>query len=218
MLELQDQGALNINLVTPMHYAPQICEAVGLAKAHGLELPIVCNTGGYERPEVVRLMGDVVDIWLTDFKYASQSLAKELSYAGDYPQAAASSLKEMVRLIDEHGGVKKRDDGSLAQGIIVRHLVLPGHTQDSCDVLDKVFEIAGNNIDVSIMNQYTPNKQCLESGTSLGRKLREAEYDKVLTYAEDLGFNKIWWQEQGTASESFIPEFDTTGVEGPELS
>ena len=217
MLELQDLGAHNINLVTPMHYAPSIIEALELAKQAGLVLPIVCNTGGYERPEVVEALAPYIDIWLTDFKYADAKLAKELSNAEDYPQTCSASLKVMVENLRSRGGRIMDENGLMKQGIIVRHLVLPSHTLDSCDVLDTVWDIAQNDVDISIMNQYTPNTQCLERNDALNRTLHEDEYDKVLTYAQDIGFERIWWQEEGTQSESFIPAFDYTGVKGPEI-
>ena len=218
MLELEGQGALNINLVTPLHFAPHVREAVGMARAAGLGLPIVCNTSGYERPEVVRALVDVVDVWLTDFKYASGSLAAELSSAPDYPEVAAASLAVMVESLRSAGGRALSEDGSMRRGIIVRHLVLPGHAGDSCAVLDRVWGIAGNDADLSIMNQYTPNEACRLAGGGLSHGISEEEYEIVLCHADDLGFERIWWQEGGTVSESFVPAFDATGVEGPELA
>ena len=218
MLELEGQGALNINLVTPLHFAPHVREAVGMARAAGLGLPIVCNTSGYERPEVVRALVDVVDVWLTDFKYASGSLAAELSSAPDYPEVAAASLAVMVESLRSAGGRALSEDGSMRRGIIVRHLVLPGHAGDSCAVLDRVWGVAGNDADLSIMNQYTPNEACRLAGGDLSHGISEEEYEIVLCHADDLGFERIWWQEGGTVSESFVPAFDATGVEGPELA
>ncbi len=217
MLELQDQGAHNINLVTPMHYAPTIIEALKRAKGEGLTLPIVCNTGGYERPEVIESIAPYIDIWLTDFKYASSGLARQLSNAGDYPQMCRESLGVMVEDLRRRKGRMIDENGLMKQGIIVRHLVLPSHTSDSCAVLDAVWDIAQNDVDISIMNQYTPNAQCLKRNDALSRTLNQEEYNKVLTYAQDIGFERIWWQEEGTQSESFIPAFDYTGVLGPEI-
>ena len=218
MLELEGQGALNINLVTPLHFAPHVHEAVQMARSAGLGLPIVCNTSGYERPGVVRALADVVDVWLTDFKYASSSLAGELSSAPDYPGVAAASLAVMTETLRTRGGRLLSRDGSMLRGIIVRHLVLPGHVDDSCAVLDRVWEITGNDADLSIMNQYTPNEACRRAGGDLSHGISEEEYEVVLCHADDLGFERIWWQEGGTVSESFVPAFDATGVEGPELA
>ncbi len=217
MLELQEQGALNINLVTPLHYAPHVREAVLAARAAGLTLPIVCNTSGYERAEVVAALADVIDIWLTDFKYASSELAGTLSAVRDYPQVAAEALTVMHEQLLQAGGASWAEDGAMQRGIIVRHLVLPGHADDSCAVLDRVWELCGNDVDLSVMNQYTPNERCRAAGGSLSHALEEWEYELVLCHADDLGFERMWWQQGGTVDESFVPPFDATGVLGPEL-
>lgn len=218
MLELEGQGALNVNLVTPLHFAPQVREAVQLARRAGLALPIVCNTSGYELAEVVRALAGTVDVWLTDFKYADAALSAALSGAPDYPDVATSALRAMLESVREAGGRELGPDGSLRRGIIVRHLVLPGHADDSCAVLDRVWGLAGNEVDLSVMNQYTPNERCRRAGGDLARAVTDEEYEIVLCHADDLGFERIWWQEGGTVSESFVPAFDATGVRGPELS
>ena len=105
----------------------------------------------------------------------------------------------------------------MRRGIIVRHLVLPGHVQYSLAVLDRVWELCGNDVDLSVMNQYTPNEGCRLAGGDLARAVTDEEYEAVLDHADDLGFERMWWQQGGTVSESFVPAFDATGVEGPEL-
>lgn len=217
MLELQDQHALNINLVTPGHFAPHVVEAVAQARERGLHLPIVCNTSGYERAEVVEALADTVDVWLTDFKYASPELAARLSAVGDYPQAAAQALRVMLDALRRAGGRQVSEDGAMQRGIIVRHLVLPDQSNDSLDVLDTVWRLCGNEVDLSIMNQYTPNEHCRNAGGPLARAVTPDEYELVLDYADALGFEQLWWQQGGTVSESFVPAFDATGVEGPSL-
>jgi putative pyruvate formate lyase activating enzyme len=217
MLELKAQGALNINLVTPLHYAPQVRQAVLAARDAGLDLPIVCNTSGYELPDVIHAMADVVDVWLTDFKYADAALAARLSAAPDYPDVAAAALTAMCSCVDDAGGRTLDDDGRMLRGVIVRHLVLPGQADDSCAVLDRVWELTDGAVDLSVMNQYTPNDDCRAAHGDLARAVTDAEYERVLTYAEDLGFEHVWWQQGGTVSESFVPEFDATGVAGPDL-
>lgn len=217
MLELQDQGALNINLVTPLHYAPHIYQAALLARKAGLTIPFVCNTSGYERADLVDELADVIDIWLCDYKYASAELARALSGAADYPEVAHAALARMLASLAKKGGRLVDSTGAMQQGIIVRHLVLPGHTDDSCAVLDRVFALAGNAVDVSVMNQYTPNERCRMAGGDLARAVSDAEYEQVLDHADELGFENLWWQQGGTVSESFVPAFDATGVEGPEL-
>ena len=217
MLEQQQRGALNVNLVTALHFAPHVVEAVRAARSAGLTIPIVCNTSGYELPEMVDALADVVDVWLTDFKYASPELAARLSGARDYPEIAAASLERMVSHLRRQGGALLGEDGRMLRGIVVRHLVLPGHADDSCAVLDRVWEICNNDVDISVMNQYTPNARCLARGGELARSVTDDEYELVLDHADDLGFEQMWWQQGGTVSESFVPAFDATGVEGPEL-
>ena len=213
MLDLQSQGANNINLVTALHFAPTVRGAVLLAREEGLRLPIVCNTGGYELPETIDAMSDVVDVWLPDFKYADGRLARELSSAPDYPRVAAAALVRMLASVESHGGRLVDDEtGLMKRGVIVRHLVLPGHVDDTLNVLDRVWGIAGNDADLSLMNQYTPNEACREAGGDLSRALSEEEYEIALCHADDLGFERIWWQEGGTVSESFVPAFDLTGL------
>ncbi|WP_195919944.1 radical SAM protein, partial [Collinsella aerofaciens] len=151
MLELQDQGANNINLVTATHYAHLLPAAIAAARARGLVIPIVYNTSGYERASAVAALGDLVDVWLTDFKYADAALAQSLSHIKDYPRVAVSGLAQMAREIDRRGGELVDDDGLMKRGIIVRHLVLPGHADDSCRVLDLVWQTVGD-VPISVMN------------------------------------------------------------------
>ena len=166
MLELQDQGANNINLVTATHYAHLLPTAIAAARARGLVIPIVYNTSGYERASAVAALGDLVDVWLTDFKYADAGLAQSLSHIKDYPRVAASGLAQMAREIDRRGGELMDEGGLMKRGIIVRHLVLPGHADDSCRVLDLVWQTVGD-VPISVMNQYTPNALMREQGGDL---------------------------------------------------
>lgn len=211
MLELQDQGALNINLVTATHYAHLLPEAIAAARAQGLAIPIVYNTSGYERVEAVRELDDLVDIWLTDFKYADAGLGRALSHVPDYPSVAQSALIEMARQLERHGGGAARADGTWTRGIIVRHLVLPGHAEDSCRVLDLIWDAVGD-VPISVMNQYTPNAAMRAAGGELALAVTREEYERVLDHADDLGFTQMFWQEGGAVDESFTPPFDTTGV------
>lgn len=211
MLELQDQGALNINLVTATHYAHLLPEAIAAARSRGLVVPIVYNTSGYERVEAVRELDDLVDIWLTDFKYADAELGRALSHVSDYPSVAQSALIEMARQLERHGGGAARADGTWTRGIIVRHLVLPGHAEDSCRVLDLIWDAVGD-VPISVMNQYTPNAAMRAAGGELARAVTREEYERVLDHADDLGFTQMFWQEGGAVDESFTPPFDTTGV------
>lgn len=217
MLELEGQGAVNINLVTALHFAPTVREAVLRAREMGMSLPVVCNTGGYELVDTIRAMSDIVDVWLPDFKYADGDLARKLSAAGDYPEVAAAALAEMVSSVESAGGrVVDEQTGLMRRGVIVRHLMLPGHLDDTLAALGRIWEVAGNSADLSLMNQYTPNDACRKAGGDLARAVTEEEYEIALCHADDLGFERIWWQEGGTVSESFVPAFDATGVTGPE--
>lgn len=208
-LELQEQGANNINLVTPTHYVPQIIEALDMAKQAGMTLPVVYNTSGYEKVETLRMLRGYVDIYLPDFKYMDENLAGEYSHAPDYPVYAKQAIEEMVSQagdfkIDERTGLMRR-------GVIVRHLVLPGHVKNSKEVIRYLYETYGDHIMLSIMNQYTPMQQ-VEGHEYLGRKVTKREYDKVVDYALELGVEYGYIQEGEAALESFIPEFDGKGV------
>ena len=217
MIELESQGAVNINLVTALHFAPTVREAVLRARDMGMGLPVVCNTGGHELVDTIRAMSDVVDVWLPDFKYADGGLARRLSAAADYPEVAATALAEMVSSVESAGGrLVDEQTGLMRRGVIVRHLMLPGHLDDTLAALGRIWGIAGNSADLSLMNQYTPNDACRRAGGELARAVTDEEYEIALCHADDLGFERIWWQEGGTVSESFVPAFDATGVAGPE--
>ncbi len=201
-LSLEEKGAHNINLVTPDHYIMPIAEAIEKAKGRGLSVPIVYNTSGYVTPEALRYIGKYVDVYLTDFKYMSSSLADRYSSAPDYPDAAKAALAEMVRqnpecVYDENGMMKK--------GVIVRHLIIPGQTADSKEVIRYLYGTYGDAIVISIMNQFTPVD--LEDHPEINRRLTTLEYDRVVGYALSLGVRNAFTQEKGTAKESYIPDF-----------
>ena len=211
MLELQEQGAHNINLVTATHYAHLLPTALGEARRRGLSIPIVYNTSGYEREEAVAELADLVDVWLVDYKYADADLGRALSHVVDYPETAARALSRMCAAVAARGGELVDADGMMQRGVIVRHLVLPGHADDSCRVLDRIWDVAGD-VPISVMNQYTPNERMRASGGDLSRAVTEDEYEFVLDHADDVGFTQMFWQEGGAVDESFTPAFDTTGV------
>ena len=231
-LELQAQGAHNINLVTPTHFVPQIIEALKCAKVRGLHLPVIYNTGGYESEETLAMLDGWVDAYLPDFKYLSAELADAYSHAADYPQVAKLALQEMVRQVgsaqfeivsgENSGRVTDElltdvdyGDGELErmlQGVVVRHLVLPGYVEESKNVIRYLYETYGNQIYISIMNQYTPMSGIEVQYPELGRKITLREYDEVVDYAIESGVENGFIQEGETAEESFIPEFDTSGV------
>lgn len=207
-LELQEKSAANINLVTPTHFLPHIKKALILAKEKGLILPIVYNCGGYEKAETLALLDGLVDIYLPDYKYRSPALAKALSAAMDYPDVAENALREMLRQV---GSPVFDENGMMKKGVIVRHLVLPGHTDDSMDVLRFLHENFGDDIYISIMSQYTPMKK-FEDHPALSRKLTTYEYQKVVRFAQKIGITRGFLQSGETAKQSFIPAFDLTGI------
>ena len=206
-LMLQDKGAHNINLVTPNHYIPGIVEALSLAKSQGLTLPIVYNTGGYDSVSSLSMLDGLIDIYLPDFKYISGTLSKRYSHAANYFEVAKESLAEMYRQV----GSPVFAGDLLKKGIIVRHLLLPGCTKDSKAVIRYLYETYHNQIFISIMNQYTPLPH-VATYPELNRKVTQAEYDEVVNFAIDLGVEQGFIQEGDTAKESFIPEFDFTGL------
>ena len=208
-LELQGEGAANINLVTPTHYVPQIIEALEIARKAGLDLPVVYNTSGYEKPETIQMLDGYVDVYLPDFKYMEPELAAAYSKAPDYPEYAKASLKEMIR---QTGNIQiNKETGMIQKGVIVRHLVLPGHVKNSKAVIKYLLETYKDQILISIMNQYTPMPQVAEDPL-LGRKVTKREYEKVIDYALELGMEDGFIQEGEAAKESFIPEFNLEGI------
>lgn len=219
MLELEAQGAHNVNLVTATHYAPQARVAVEQARAAGLAIPVVYNTSGFELAGAIDALAGTVDVWLPDCKYASDALAGELSGAPGYLGVALEAIEHMVGQVRAGGGREVDEEGIMRRGVIVRHLVLPGHADDSMRVLAALWERFGNDVDVSVMNQYTPLHEpaWYRGHPELGRALDDEEYEAVLDFADMLGFENMWWQQGPTVSESFIPAFDATGVAGEEL-
>ena len=208
-LELKEKGAANINLVTGAHYVPQIIEALDMARKTGLDIPVVYNSSGYEKTETLKLLEGYVDIYLPDLKYLDPELAQKFSNAPDYVQAAKAAIGEMVR---QTGKCEFGEDGYIRKGTIVRHLILPGHTGNSIKALRYLHETYGEDIYISIMNQYTPVRKFVEF-KELNRKVTKREYEKVLDAAVDMGIQNGFIQEGETASESFIPDFDYEGVE-----
>ena len=208
-LELQEKGAANINLVTACHFIPQICLALAMAKKQGLSIPVVYNSSGYEAPSSLRLLEGLADIYLPDLKYCSALLSARYSNAGDYFDKAAEAIAEMFRQVG--APVMDPDTGLMKRGMIVRHLLLPGHAGDSKRVLRYLHETYGNDIYVSIMNQYTPLRR-LPQFPDLNRRADSGEYERVLAFAEKIGIEKGYIQEGGTAEESFIPAFDGEGI------
>lgn len=207
-IELQEKGANNINLVTGVHFVPQIVEAIKQSRKNGLNIPIVYNSSGYEKVETLKLLEGLVDIYLPDMKYFSPELSKKYSNAEDYFEIAKKALGEIVRQV---GKPIFNDDGIMKKGVIVRHLVLPGNTKDSKKILDYLYSTYHDDIYISIMNQFTPLKN-VENYPEINRKLTQKEYDEVVDYAISLEIENGFTQEDETVSESFIPDFNGEGV------
>ena len=208
-LELQEKKAANINLVTAGHFLPQVAYSLELAKQLGLTLPVVYNTGSYEEVSSLRMLEGLVDIYLPDLKYRSPELSAKYSNAPDYFEKAAAAIEEMYRqtgslVFDPETGLMKR-------GVIVRHLLLPGQSRDSKQILRYLHNTYKNDISVSIMNQFTPLADA-NLPQELNRRVTTEEYDKILSFGERIGIEQGYYQEGETAAESFIPPFDCEGI------
>lgn len=208
-LELEENGANNINLVTPTHYAPQIIEALKLSKASGLNIPILYNSNGYDSLDTLKALDGYIDVYLPDLKYYNSKYSLKYSMAKDYFEKASIAIEEMYRQVgkpvfDENGIIKK--------GVIIRHLMLPGLLFDSKKILDYIHKTFGNNVYISLMNQYTPMFKA-SNYPEINRKLNEKHYDAIIDYALDLGIKNAFIQESESSSEEFVPDFKSfTGI------
>lgn len=207
-LELQEKGAHNLNLVTPDHFIPSVAEALGEAKKQGLALPVICNCSGYEKPETLHILDGLVNIYLPDFKYMDAEVAAKYSHAPDYPDVAKKALEEMVR---QAGTAIFDAAGMMQKGVIVRHLLLPGQLKDSKRILKYLYHTYGNSIYISMMSQYTPLEH-VRAYPEINRCVTGREYRKLLEYAEGLGIENGFLQDEKAAQESFIPMFNLEGV------
>lgn len=203
-LELQNMGANNINLVSPTIYVYQIIEAVKIAKSKGLKLPIIYNTSGYENVETIKLLSGIIDVYLPDFKYASDILARKYSKVSNYVDNVENVLKEMVYQV---GNVECNENGLIKKGVIIRHLILPNNVLNSKLVLKWIRDNLGSDVYVSIMAQYFPTHKALDDKT-LNRKITKEELDSVLEYAESIGLKNGYVQELGSHEEEYVPKFD----------
>lgn len=200
--ELIGQGAHNINLVSPTPFAPTIREAL----AEPLPVPVVWNTGGYERVETLRSLEGKVQVWLPDLKYVDSGLSRDLSGAADYFGAASAAIEEMVRQTGDY----VLEDGLLKRGVLIRHLMLPGQLENTKAVLDWVAEtFRPGQVLLSLMAQYTP-----QPGAEglLSRRVTGAEYRAALRYMENLGITDGYCQDAASARAEYTPDFDLTGV------
>ncbi len=203
---LVEQGAQNINLVNPTHFAPAICEALQLRH---LPVPVVYNSGGYETVETLQKMEGLVDIYLPDLKYAAGTIAGRYSGAEDYVEFARSAILEMVR---QTGPVQFDEDGMLLRGTVIRHLILPGHTRESMGVLDWIKQELDGKVLVSLMAQYLPYGKA-EKYPEINRRITPREYRKVEDYLFSLDLDGFV-QKRSSAKETYIPSFCLEELEG----
>ena len=208
-LGLQKKGAANINLVTAGHFLPQIAFCLEQAKKQGLSIPVVYNTGSYEDVDSLKMLEGLVDIYLPDLKCRNPELSAKYARATDYFEKATKAIGEMFRQVGRPQFDPKT--GLMQRGIIVRHLLLPGQSGDSKRILRYLHDAYGNDIYVSIMNQFTPI-ETEKLPPELNRKITHKEYENVLAFAEKIGIEQGFYQEGDTAAECFIPAFNGEGL------
>lgn len=202
-LKQQENGANNINLVTPTMYVYQIIEAIKIARKQGLKLPIVYNTNGYENVETIKALKGYVDIYLPDLKYYSNELAEKYSKAPNYFSIATNAILEMINQVGEPTFDER---GIMQKGVMVRHLVLPGHVQNSKHILKWLKENVDKKAYVSVMAQYFPTYKAKEC-EYLNRKLTKKEYEEVEEYLYLLDIENGYMQDLGKHEEEYVPDF-----------
>lgn len=205
--ELAEKGAHNIDLVTPDCFISDVVPAIKEAKKRGLDIPFICNCSGYETPEAIDALADVIDVWLPDFKYFSPEMAKKYSDAADYPQTAMKAIDMMAALRPE---CVFDGDGMIRSGVIIRHMMLPNGISDSREILEYIHRRYGDGVWLSIMSQYTPQEGA--AFPELQRRVSRREYETLVDFACILGIENAYTQEEGAALDSFIPQFDCEGV------
>ena len=201
--ELIEQGAHNINLVTPTHYAEKILESL----EKPLSVPVVYNSSGYDSVDTLKKFEGKVQIYLPDMKYSSSSLAKKFSLAPDYPERAKEAIREMFR---QTGEAVFDDDGIMKKGVIIRHMMIPDNTDNTLDVIDWVSDEFGDKVVFSLMSQFTPNKNCTFS--ELQKTVSEDEYNKAVDYMYLCGMENAYVQDFSSAKKEYTPPFDLSGV------
>lgn len=207
MLKLQTEQAENIDLVSPAHFTPMIVEAIYIAKNRGLKIPIVYNTNGYEDEKTIELLDGIVDVYMPDLKYDSEDAGLLYSDVADYVYYAKKAILLMHRQV---GGFIMNKIGQAVSGLFVRHLVLPNNISASKQVLDFLHAEIGTDIGLSLMSQYAPCYRA-DGFEKLNRVLNKQEYEPVVEYAQQLGFEKTWVQELAS-SDVYFPDFDNPDV------
>jgi putative pyruvate formate lyase activating enzyme len=208
--ELKQQGAHNINLVSPTPYSEMILAALLPIKSE-LAIPVVWNSNGYELASVISHLEPLVDVYLPDFKYASDDAARKYSGIRDYFPHASAAIGEMWRQKRQNRLVKAGPVELMTQGLVIRHLILPGQTEDSKQVLRWIAENLSTAVYISLMAQYTPVHYAAQH-PEINRRLRRSEYDEVCEYFDELGFENGWVQELTSASSEYTPDFNLHGT------
>ena len=207
-LELQDQGAHNINLVTATHYLPWILPALDMVKKQ-LHIPVVYNCGGYERLETIQALRSYVDIWLPDLKYFSSDLSRRYSQAPDYFDRASAAIRQMIL---QTGTPVFDDQGIMQKGVIIRHLVLPGQKEDSLQLIKWMAEeLPKKQFYISLLSQYTPYEKNPDF-PELNRRITSYEYQKVVDTALEFGLEQGFMQKRTSAKEEYTPSFAYQGL------
>ena len=186
MLNLQNLGAHNINLVTPTHYLPQILLSLSIAIQYGLKIPILYNTSGYEKVEILKYLNGIVDIYLPDAKYMDSEISLKYSKAKDYTEINLDALIEMKRQVKNY---EFDNRGVILRGVVVRHLILPNNIENSKKVLKKLYDNFGKDILISLMTQYYPCFKAI-GDPQIGRRINKEEFDEILNYFRELGFDE----------------------------
>ena len=206
MIELEGQGAHNINLVTPTHFAPSIKESILIAREKGLSVPVVYNTGGYDSISTLKMLEGAVDVYLPDFKYYRAETARLYSNAENYPESAVDAIEEMLR---QTGRAQIGTDGLIKRGVVVRILLLPGHVAEAKLILKRLYTRFKDEIFISLMSQYTPMQNMPRP---LDRPVTKQEYRELTDYAAGLGITNAFIQNRESSDEAYIPSFDNIGV------
>lgn len=210
-LSLQAKGAHNINLVTPTHFAIQIREALITAIAGGLKIPVIYNSNGYDSLECLKLMDGLVDVYLPDIKYFSPEFSLRYSAASDYFEVASHAVIEMYRQV---GAPVYDDRGIIKKGLMIRHLILPGLSNESIKILEWISKNLPSGVSISLMSQYTPYHRAADY-PEINRHITRHEYERVQQKLFKLGFENGYIQERGSAVEEYIPLFDLEGLQNP---
>lgn len=204
--ELIYNGAHNINLVTPTHFADKILQSLTPSPS----VPVIYNSGGYDSVETLKKFQGKIQIYMPDMKYASSSLAAKYSKAADYPEIAEKAIKEMYR---QTGPFELDDEGIMTKGVIIRHLMLPSQLENTLDVLDWVSSEFGDKVMFSLMSQFTPTEKCSRSEfAELKEGISSEEYEKAVDYMYLLGMENAYVQDFSSAKSEYTPKFNLEGV------